>query len=89
MGRVGNKESIDFVQSVVYSSSYSNWTRKKAAEMLAKVKVVKIGYWNYYHRKKVPEAFIQPMVNGVKGAWRKVIYKQALSYLPRSRVIAC
>jgi putative heme-binding domain-containing protein len=82
LGKVGSKESIDFVEGVVYSKSYSQWTRVKAAEMLGRSQSGEDRVVELLSQKKVPEPLMQPMVNGVKGAWRKTIYIQALSYLP-------
>jgi len=82
LGKVGSKESIDFIQAIVYSKSYNQWTRSKAAEMLGKSQSGEDRVLELLSQKKVPEPLMQPMVTGVKGAWRKTIYIQALSYLP-------
>lgn len=82
LGKVGSRESIDFIQSVVLSSAYSKTVRKEAAEMLGKSQSGEDRVIALLSKKKVPESLMEPMVNSLKGAWRKSVYQEALSYLP-------
>jgi len=82
LGRVGSSESIGFLQTVVLSDAYTKEVREKAAEMLGKSQSGEDRVLVLLSRKKVPATLIEPMVNGLKGAWRKSVYQQAQSYLP-------
>ena len=82
MSGVGSKESIDILQSVAFTNSYSAPIRKKAAEMIGKSQSGEDRVLELLRNKKVPKELILPVVTGLKGAWRKSVYIEATTFLP-------
>lgn len=80
-GRVGSKESLDLLQQLALSKE-DMALRAQAAGQIGRS-------WNGEDRvlellkaKKFPEPLIEPAVEGVKGAWRRYLYTEALTFVP-------
>ncbi len=84
VGRIGSKETVDFIQGIALSSSYHQQLRNKAAEMLGRSQTGEDRVLQLLAGQKVPEALMEPMVNTLKGAWRKSVYEKAKTYLPNA-----
>jgi putative membrane-bound dehydrogenase-like protein len=82
LGRVGSKESISILEHVALSRSTAMAIRSKAAEMMGKSMSGEDRILELLKTKKIPEPLIPSAVAGVKSAWRKSIYLEALTYLP-------
>ncbi|MBC8032780.1 MAG: c-type cytochrome [Chitinophagaceae bacterium] len=82
LGKVGSKQSVDFIQGIVLSKKYDDRIRQTAAEMLGKSQTGEDRVIELLSQKKLPEFLMEPAVDGVKWAWRKSVYTTALSYLP-------
>lgn len=80
-GRVGSKESLDLLQQLALSNE-NLAMRTQAAGLIGRT-------WNGEDRvmellkaKKLPAQLIQPAVEGMKGAWRRYLYTEALTFVP-------
>ncbi len=82
IGSVGNTESIDILESVALSSSYSSPIRQKAAEMIGKSRSGEDRALELLRNKKVPTEFVPSVVAGLNGSRRKAVYNEALTFLP-------
>ncbi len=81
MSSIGSKESIDIIEGVALSNSYSLPIRKKASEMIGKSQSGEDRALGLLRTKKVPAELIPNVVEGVKGAWRKSVYIEAATFL--------
>lgn len=82
IGSVGNTESIDILESVALSNSYSSPIRQKAAEMIGKSRSGEDRALELLRNKKVPTEFVPSVVAGLNGSRRKAVYNEALTFLP-------
>ncbi|HUR11185.1 MAG TPA: PVC-type heme-binding CxxCH protein [Flavitalea sp.] len=82
ISRAGKKESIDMLQRVALSTSYSMNIRKTAASMIGRSWDGEDRALDLLKKKKVPKELIPDVVQGTSGAWRRYIYDEATSYLP-------
>ncbi len=88
MRSVGSTESIGTLETVALSTKYPQPIRENAALNLGGSQGGEDRVVELLAAKKVPAELIPPMVNGVKGAWRKAVYTKASSYLPGGGVVA-
>jgi putative membrane-bound dehydrogenase-like protein len=79
---VGSKESVDLLQTAMFSKSLHDSLRATAANMIGSTESGENLVLDLLSAKKVPEGLIHPLVDGVKGTWRKAIYEKAKTYLP-------
>ncbi len=79
---VGSKESIDILESVLLNNSHSKPVREKAADLIGKSMSGEDRALELLKNKKIPEALIPFVVEGMKGAWRTAIYREAKTFLP-------
>lgn len=84
IGSVGNTESINILESVALSNSYSSPVRQKSAEMIGKSRGGEDRALELLRNKKVPAEFVPSVVAGLNGSRRKAVYNEALTFLPGS-----
>lgn len=82
VGRVGSKESIGILESIITKSDNDKNLRVEAAKNLGRSwsgeeKVIEL-----LKNKKIPEDLIASAVQSVENAWRGSIREEAASYLP-------
>ena len=80
----GAKPQLSLMESVIFTTSYSQNLRKEATRALG-------GSWggedlilSYLKAKKIPTAFIPAAVEGVSKAWRRSVRTEAAQYLGNS-----
>ncbi|MEJ7737268.1 MAG: PVC-type heme-binding CxxCH protein [Chitinophagaceae bacterium] len=88
ISRLGGKESIDMLEAVTLSKSYPLSIRSSAAEMIGRSQSGEDRVLALLKTKKVPQELIPPFVAGVRRAWRKSVYTEALTYLPGGGTIS-
>ena len=79
---VGSKESVDMIQKVALTASYSINIRKYAAANIGKSWSGEDRVIEILKAKKVPAELVPDVVASVSGAWRGSIRSEAESYLP-------
>jgi putative heme-binding domain-containing protein len=84
LSRVGSKESLDILQTIVLGKAYPMQLREQAARRLGRSGGGEDLVLNLLKDKKVPEQLIPGVVASVQGAWRKAVRNEALSYLPNA-----
>ena len=84
IGSLGNTESIDILERVVLSNSYTSPIRQKAAGMIGKSRSGEDRAIELLRNKKVPTEFVPAVVAGLNGSRRKEVYNEALTFLPGS-----
>lgn len=88
LGGVGSSQSIDVLQNIVLSNSYDDNIRIKAANRLGASMGGEDRILVLLKDEKVPEDMIFHVVDGVKRAWRKGVYLEAMSYLPNEGTVS-
>ncbi|MES2648478.1 MAG: PVC-type heme-binding CxxCH protein [Bacteroidota bacterium] len=88
LGRVGSAASINILEKVVLSGNHNNAIKQQAARSLGGSMSGEDRVLELLTAKKVPETLKAPIIDGLKGAWRKAIYTRATSFLPGGTVIA-
>ena len=86
LSRVGSKESLDMLQTIVLTKTYPMQLREQAARRLGRSGGGEDLVLNLLKNKKVPEPLIPGVVASVQGAWRKAVRTEASSYLPNAAV---
>lgn len=84
IGRVGSKESIDMLQTVMLSKKYDTAMRRKAAGLVGRSGGGEDRVLELLKGKKVPDEYISPLVASVSSAWRRSVRTEAASYLPNN-----
>jgi putative membrane-bound dehydrogenase-like protein len=84
LSRVGSKESLDILQSIVLGKKYPMQLRQQAASKLGKSGGGEELVLSLLKAKKVPTELIPATVASVQGAWRKAVRTEASSYLPNA-----
>lgn len=79
---VGNKMSVDILQTIALTDKYAMPLRKLAAGKIGKSWSGEERVLEILRSKKVPPELIPDVVASVKGAWRGAIRSEAASYLP-------
>lgn len=82
LSRAGKKESIDMLERVTLSPSYSMNIRQTAASMIGRSWDGEDRVLSLLKRKKVPKELIPVVVESTSGAWRRYIYDEASTFLP-------
>ena len=82
MSGVGNKESLDLLQTVLLSKKYDRARRRTAAYLMGRSWSGEERVMLLLKTKKVPQDYIPAIVSSVSGAWRGSIRTEAASYLP-------
>lgn len=80
-GRIGSKESLDLLQQLALSKENMD-LRTKAAGMIGRSWTGEDRVLELLKAKRIPEPLIQPAVEGMKGAWRRYMYTEALTFVP-------
>ena len=79
---IGNKESLNILETVVLSKKYDTAMRRKAAELIGRSWGGEERVLQLLKSKKVPQNLIPAVVASISGAWRGSIRTEAASYLP-------
>jgi len=82
ISRAGKKESIDLLERVTLSNSYSMNIRQTAAAGIGRSWDGEERALKLLKAKKIPKQLIPAVVEGTSGAWRKYIYEEASAFLP-------
>ena len=88
LSKVGNKESLNMLQTIVVSKKYSASLRKQAASKIGNSGGGEDLVLMLLKKKTVPEFLIPDVVASVQGAWRKAVRTEASGYLPNAAAIA-
>ena len=83
LASVGNKESIDILQAIVFSDKYAMPTRELAAGKIGNSESGEQRVLQILKLKKVPRALIPGVVASVSNAWMGSVRSEAASYLPK------
>ncbi len=85
---IGNKESLNLIEEVVFNDKASIHVRREAARVLG-------GSWDGEEKvlallkaDKIPEALKASVVTGVSNAWRRNVRTEAASYLDKADATA-
>ncbi len=81
---VGSAASIGMLENVALSAKYPMPLRKLAASGIGKSNSGEDKVLQLLKSKKVPSPLIADVVDGVRGAWRQSVRKEAESYLPNA-----
>lgn len=81
---IGNKESLDMLQTVILSKKYDTAVRRKAAEMMGWSWGGEERVLQLLKSKKVPQEYVPAIVASVSHAWRGSVRSEAASYLPKT-----
>jgi putative heme-binding domain-containing protein len=84
IGRVGSKESINILQTIILSGKFPMEVRKQAAQRVGKTGSGEDLVLLLLKNKKVPEVLLPDVVASVQGSWRKSVSQEAAGYLPHS-----
>ncbi len=84
LSKVGNKESLNMLQTIVVSKKYPATLRKQAANKIGKSSSGEDLVLLLLKNKTVPEFLITDVVASVQGAWRKAVRTEASGYLPNT-----
>lgn len=84
LGGVGSKASIDLLQNMALTVKYPQPLRKMAAAHIGKSYSGEDRVLQLLKDKKIPAQLIADAVDGVKGAWRQSIRREAGQYLPEA-----
>jgi putative membrane-bound dehydrogenase-like protein len=84
LSRVGSKEALDMLQTMVVSAKYPMGLREQAARRIGRSGGGEDLVLSLLKNKKVPEQLIPEAVASVQGAWRKAVRNEASSYLPNA-----
>lgn len=84
IGSVGNTESIDILENVALSNSYSSSIRQKAAEMIGKSRLGEDRALELLRTKKATLELVPSFVAGLKESRRKAVYAESLTFLPET-----
>ena len=84
LSRVGSKESLDLLQSIVLTKTYPMELREQAARRIGRSNGGEDLVITLLKSKKIPEQLIPGVVASVQGAWRKAVRNEAASYLPNA-----
>jgi putative membrane-bound dehydrogenase-like protein len=88
VGGVGNKEAIDIIEKTLLAKNLDKEVQQQAAYALGGSQSGEDRALELLINNKVPKELIPPVVDGLKGAWRKAIYTKATTYLPGGAVTA-
>jgi putative membrane-bound dehydrogenase-like protein len=88
LSKVGSKESINMLQSILLTKTYTPTLRKQAAGKIGKSGGGEDVVLTLLKNKKVPSPLIPDVVASVQGAWRKAVRDEALGYLPNASAAA-
>ena len=83
LASVGNKESVDILQTIVLSKKYAMPTRELAASKIGKSQSGEERVLEILKLKKVPAVLIPDVVASVSNAWKETVRTEAASYLPK------
>ena len=83
LASVGNKESVDILQTIVLSKKYGMPTRELAASKIGKSQSGEERVLEILKLKKVPAVLIPDVVASVSNAWKESVRTEAASYLPK------
>jgi putative heme-binding domain-containing protein len=81
---IGNKETLDMLQTVVLSKKYDTAMRRKTALLVGRSWGGEERVLALLKSKKVPQEYIPAIVSSVSNAWRGSIRTEAASYLPNN-----
>lgn len=81
---VGNKESIDILQTIIFSDKYAMPTRVISASKIGKSQSGEQRVLQILKLKKVPTALIPDVVASVSNSWMGSVRSEAASYLPQN-----
>lgn len=84
IGSIGNTESVDILDGVALSNSYSSPIRQKAAEMIGKSRLGEDRALELLRTKKAPSELVPSFVAGLKESRRKAVYAESLTFLPET-----
>ncbi len=84
LGKVGSKESVNILQTIVLSPKYPLALRKQAAGKIGESGSGEDLVLTLLKTKKVPTVLIPDAVASVQDSWRKAIRTEASSYLPNA-----
>lgn len=82
LGRVGSKESLEILQSIIISPKYAIEMRQVAALQIGRSGSGEELVLQVLKAKKVPKDLIPQVVESVSRAWRGSVRSEAASYLP-------
>ncbi len=85
LSRVGSKESIDMLQTLVQSAKYPMAVRKQAAQKIGKSGGAEDRVLVLLKSKKIPAELMPDVVASLQGAWRRSVRVEAQSYLPNAK----
>jgi putative membrane-bound dehydrogenase-like protein len=83
LASVGNKESIDILQTIIFSDKYAMPTRVLSAKKIGNSQSGEQRVLQILKLKKVPAVLIPDVVAGVSNSWMESVRSEAASYLPK------
>lgn len=81
LSRVGSKESLDMLQTIVLSKTYPMELREQAARQIGRSGGGEDLVLALLKSKKIPAQLVPAAVASVQSAWRKAVRNEASSYL--------
>ena len=83
LASVGNKQSIDILQTIIFSEKYAMPARVLSANKIGHSQSGEQRVLQILKLKKVPAVLIPDVVAGVSNSWMESVRSEAASYLPK------